>query len=202
MSGKSALSKQDRRRFSAVPGGAAEGSLAGGLGPTPVAPPVPYLVTLDVTSGSLVYEAINQTTGNTVSADLKVKLNDTVKWQAKTKTPNHRWAVLFPPNQTPFGADQGFSGSQATEPAGGTIADPSPGPTSYKYFVAVVEDPPGTTLIYTDDPKIIVGNNVTKWKLIIAAEDEIKEAGRLNSELSEKINSIEKKLSKLIKESR
>ncbi|HXY09856.1 MAG TPA: SET domain-containing protein [Terriglobales bacterium] len=188
MSGKSALSKVNRRQLRAVPGGAAESSLAGGLGSTPVAPPVSYLVTFDVSSGSIVYDAIDQTSGAHVNPDLKFKQGDKVAWQAKTNTPNHRWAVQFPPSQTPFGNVYAFSGTQANEPVGGTIAEPSPGPVSYKYFVVVVEDPAGA--IYTDDPRIIVGNSATKGKLIIAAEDEVREAARLNSALSEKIDSI------------
>ncbi len=204
MPGKSALSKVSRRRLPAVPGGATASSLAGRSGPTPV--PVPglsYVVTMEVTpSGSIIYTTNNVPLPNNA---LNVKLGDSVQWQAKTATPQHRWAILFPPNQTPFG-DNGnlvyaFQGSQANEPTGGTIVDSSPGPVNYKYFVAVVDDSPGGK-IYTDDPKIIVGNAVVKGKLIVEAEDEAREAARLNAALSEKIDSIEKKLNKLIRESR
>lgn len=228
MSGESEVSNVSRRQFLTVAGSAAvassfavgkNGSSAQTSPPPP--PPVHYLVTIDVTSGSISYSAQNKATLANVPMhhkDLPVNPGDSVTWQAKTKptatdpTPIHRVTILFLPNETPFGDGNGnplyaFEGAQVDEASngiGGTIGpNHSSSPVAYEYYVAVIDDAKGG-LTYTDDPRIIVGNAImvtTKGKLIIEAEGELKEAARLNFALREKIESVERKLNNL-KESR
>jgi hypothetical protein len=112
MSGKSDFSDVSRRQFLAVAGGVAAASSLGvgengsSAQASPLTTPVHYLVTIDVTSGSPLYSAIDQGTHLPVSLsnhnrDLSVNPGDSVKWQVITKitpsdpTPVHRTTILF-----------------------------------------------------------------------------------------------------------
>jgi hypothetical protein len=219
MSGQPESSNVSRRQFLAGAGSAVAASsfalgkdgLAGQTH-TP-APPVNYLVTIDVTSGSISYSAVNKGTSPPTpvplsnNRDLSVNPNDTVEWQAKTNKPAnapnpvHRLTILFLPKETPF-ADGGnpvyaFGGSQDDEANHKIVGTICPNTSSqcvdYECYVAVIDDATGGKT-YTDDPKIIVGNAIivtAKGKLINDAESELKEAARLNSALTARGRTVE-----------
>jgi hypothetical protein len=217
-----------RRNFLAAAGSAvaassfALGKDGGAFKNATPAPPVNYLVTIDVTGGSISYSAVIKDTvpptpvSLSNNRDLSVESKDTVEWQTKTnKTANnpvpvHRLTILFLPNETPFIDGSGnpiyvFEGSQDDEAKHKIMGTIGPNSSSqcedYECYVAVIDDAKGGKT-YTDDPKIIVGNAImdtTKGRLINEAQSDLEEAARLNAALRKRIESVERKLNNLKK---
>src|SRR5258708_18307 len=196
MSNNSDASNVSRRKFLAVAGTvAAASSLAAGkdvqsaqTSAAPV-PPVHYLVTINVTTDPISYCARNKDTQTDVpmpNNSLTVNPGDEVKWQAKTTghKPQHRAGIRFT-TATPFAAKE-FKWSENQSEGGNTQKA-----GTYYYCVGVFDKVKQE--IYFDDPKIIVGGGLNVKSQIVEPESEL-------SEVKEKLESIEKLLSKAIKQ--
>ena len=197
MSSNSDVSNVSRRHFLAVAGTmAAASSFAVGKHAessqtsSALVQPVHYLVTIDVTSGSIKYSAQNKDDPTQVVSMpnncLTVNKGDEVKWQAKTTGPHakHRATIRFT-TTSPFSVPE-FKWSENQFGGGDTqtVGD-------FYYCVGVFDKK--IHEIYADDPRIIVGG-------AFDAEARVEEAQRELGEVKEKIGSIEGKLMKAIDE--
>jgi hypothetical protein len=196
MSTQPDVSNVSRRQFLSVAGSvAAASSLAMGKHsespqtPSALVQPVHYLVTIDVTSGSISYSAQNKDTSQAVSMPnncLTVNKGDEVKWQAKTASPHpqYRASIRFT-TTSPFSVPE-FKWSENQFGGGNTLTA-----GTYYYCVGVFDKVKHE--IYADDPKIIVGGTFD-------ARAKVEEAERELGEVKEKIGSIESILLKAIDE--
>jgi hypothetical protein len=151
--------------------------------------PVHYLVTIDVTTGSVSYSALNKDTQQDVpmpNNSLTVNAGDEVKWQANTTgpKPRHRAGIRFT-TTTPFAVKE-FKWSE-NKSDGGNTQNAGTHPYCVGVFDKVKQE------VYFDDPKIIVGGGVTVKAEIVEAKSEL-------NEVKEKIESIEMLLSKAIEQ--
>src|ERR1700722_1551405 len=161
MSSNSDVSNVSRRHFLAVAGTmAAASSFAVGKHAessqtsSALVQPVHYLVTIDVTSGSIKYSAQNKDDPTQVVSMpnncLTVNKGDEVKWQAKTTGPHakHRATIRFT-TTSPFSLPE-FRWSENQFGGGDTrtVGD-------FYYCVGVFDKK--MHVIYADDPRIIVG---------------------------------------------
>jgi plastocyanin len=207
MSIDSDASSVNRREFLALASSAAAaGALSvgkpSGLVPSPLPPPTPYSVTIDITTSPISYSV-----GGHHAYRLKVNAGDSVTWKAKTNGSTHHLAILFlketplsDASNQPLYAVHGSEVEETGSGIGGTIDSDASG--TYEYYVAVFDGV--TKKTYTDDPKIIVGTgNLEAEAELALALDDLKTAGtKLSSKPKQRqqLESIERELEHLMNE--
>lgn len=203
------FSNVSRRQFLAVAGSvAAASSFAAGKDVSVALPPSPppsvdYPVTINTTTKPITYTTPTLSDAST----LRVKLGQTVTWKVITAGKHYHVTIMFlttplvDASNRPMWAVYGSEADEGSMVIGGTIGQNTSDDT-YEYYVRVVDD--ATKTVYTDDPRIIVGNGDADARTEIAlALRELRNAdAKLSSKpkVQERIKPIEHKLEHLINE--